>query len=65
MELYAQGLKQLIRYLRCTIKNKISFGPKGKLIIYLDADWATDKFDQKSITALVSLIGGGPIFWGS
>jgi len=54
-----------MRYLKCTIKNRISFGPKGKLIVYLDTDWATNKFDQKSITALVGLIGEGPVFWGS
>jgi hypothetical protein len=64
-ELHAQGLKRLMRYLRSTTKNRISFGPKGNLVVYSDADWATDKSDRKSITASIGLIGGGPVFWGS
>ena len=64
-ELHAQGLKRLMRYLRSTIKNRISFGPKGNLVVYSDADWASDKSDRKSITASIGLIGGGPVFWGS
>ena len=39
-ELHAQGLKRLMRYLRSTTKNRISFGPKGNLVVYSDADWA-------------------------
>ena len=61
-EHYAQALKRLLRYLRFTIKFRISFRPAGKLVVYSDTDYTSDRSDCKSITALVGLIGGGPIF---
>ena len=64
-EHHAQALKHLMRYLRSTISLRISFGPIGKLVVYSDADWASDKTDRKSITASVGMIGGGPVFWAS
>jgi hypothetical protein len=64
-EHHASALKRLLRYLRSTIKSRISFGPSGNLVVYSDADYATDKTDRKSISASVGLIGGGPVFWGS
>jgi hypothetical protein len=64
-EHHARALKRLLRYLRFTIKFRISFRPAGKLVVYSDADYASDKADRKSITASVGLIGGGPVFWGS
>ena len=64
-EHHASALKRLLRYLRSTIKSRICFGPGGKLVVYSDADYASDKTDRKSISASVGLIGGGPVFWGS
>ncbi|KAI1004161.1 hypothetical protein K3495_g4052 [Podosphaera aphanis] len=64
-EHHASALKRLMRYLRFTIKAKIRFGPRGGLVTYSNADWASDRTDRKSITACVGLIGGGPVFWGS
>jgi hypothetical protein len=61
-EHHARALKRLLRYLRFTIKFRISFGPTGKLTVYSDADYASDKADRKSVTASVGLIGGGPVF---
>jgi len=58
-------LKRLLHYLRFIIKFRISFGPTGKLVVYSDADYASDKADCKSVIALVGLIRGGPVFWGS
>ena len=64
-EHHERALRRLMRYLRSTIGNRIRFGPNGKLIVYSDADWASDKTDRKNITATIGLIGGGPVFWGS
>ena len=33
--------------------------------MYLDANYASNKTNQKSITVLVRLISRGPIFWES
>src|SRR6266487_1526398 len=64
-EHHARALKRLLHYLRFTIKFRISFGPTGKLVVYSDADYVSDKADHKSVTASVGLIRGGPVFWGS
>jgi hypothetical protein len=64
-EHHARALKRLLCYLRFIIKFRISFGPTRKLTVYSDADYASDKADRKSVIALVGLIGGGPVFWGS
>jgi hypothetical protein len=56
-------LKNLMRYLRSTIKQKLRFGPGGAqtditkqygllidiVKVYTDADWASDRHDRKSI----------------
>ena len=54
-----------MRYLKDTIKNQISFGLKGNLVVYLDTDQASDKSNRKSITVSIGLIDRGPIFQGS
>ncbi len=64
-EHHGKSLRHLLRYLRSSIKSRIRFGPKGKLIVYSDADYASDKTDRKSISASIGLLGGGPVFWGS
>jgi hypothetical protein len=64
-EHHEKALKHLMRYLRSTINFSITFGPSGKLVMYSDADYASDKHDRKSITAAVGLLGGGPIYWAS
>jgi hypothetical protein len=62
---HERGLKRLLRYLRSTIKFWIVFGPRGDLVVYSDADYASDKVDRKSISASLGLIRGGPVFWAS
>ena len=64
-EHHERALRRLLRYVRSTVGFRIQFGPYGKLVVYSDADWASDRTDRKSITAAVGLIGHGPVFWGS
>jgi hypothetical protein len=33
--------------------------------MYLDADYALDKSDQKSIITAIGLLGRGPVYWAS
>lgn len=73
------ALKNLMRYLRSTIKQKICYGPGGvqsdiakeyglpteTAKVYTDADWASDRHDRKSISGGVVMFYGGPISWSS
>ncbi|KAI0992075.1 hypothetical protein K3495_g16111 [Podosphaera aphanis] len=63
------ALKNLMRYLRSTIKQRLRFGPGGahqqQFAAYTDADWASDKMDRKSISGGVCMYYGGPISWSS
>lgn len=65
---HGHALKNLLRYLRSTMNQKLRFGPGGAreyLTIYSDADWANDKSDRKSISGSVAMFYGGPISWSS
>ena len=66
---HGQALKNLMRYLRSTIKQKIRFGPGGahenEFVVYTDADWASDKADRKSISGGVGMFYGGVYSWAS
>ncbi|KAI1005177.1 hypothetical protein K3495_g3040 [Podosphaera aphanis] len=65
---HGPALKNLLRYLRSTMKQKLRFGPgraREYLTIYSDADWANDKSDRKSIFGSVAMFYGGPISWSS
>lgn len=64
-EHHMAALKKLLRYLKSTINHKIKFRPGGEsfLVIYSDADWASDRNGRKSITGLVRILCGGAIFW--
>jgi hypothetical protein len=35
------------------------------MVVYSDADWASDKSDRKSISGSVAMFYGGPISWSS
>jgi hypothetical protein len=73
------ALKNLMRYLRSTIKQKLRFGPGGAqtdiakqyglpidiVKVYTDADWASNRHDRKSISGGVATFYGGPISWAS
>lgn len=67
---HGQAVKELMRYLRTTIQQKLRFGPGGgnyhdHFIIYTDADWANDRIDRKSVSGGVGLFYGGPFCWMS
>lgn len=61
------ALKELMRYLRSTVAQKLYFGPQGKHLdhfgIYTDADWAADATDRKSISGGAGLFYGGIFCW--
>jgi hypothetical protein len=73
------ALKNLMRYLRSTIKHKLRFGPGGAqtdiakqyglpidiVKVYTDADWASNRHDRKRIAGGVATFYGGPISWAS
>lgn len=63
-----RALKHLLMYLRSTIKYRLCLGTNkdgqtGHLIVYSDADWASDKADRKSITGSTGILGVGALFW--
>ena len=66
---HGHALKNVMRYIRSTIKQKLRFGPGGahrdEVGIYTDADWASDKTDRKSISGGVGMFYGGPFSWAS
>jgi hypothetical protein len=76
---HGTALKNLMRYPRSTIKQKLRFGPGGAqtdiakqyglpidiLKVYTDADWASNRHDRKSISGGVATFYGGPISWAS
>jgi hypothetical protein len=66
---HGHAVKNLMRYLRSTIKQKLRFGPGGvhadSVVVYTDADWASDKVDRKSISGGVAIFYNGPISWAS
>lgn len=73
------GVKNLMRYLRATITQKLKYGPEGvqyqiakeyslpadTIKVFTDADWASDRYDRKSISGGVVMFYGGPISWAS
>ena len=64
---HGNALKDMFRYLRSTVSQKLYFGPAGKhqdhVGIYTDADWASDKSDRKSISGGVGMFYGGCFCW--
>lgn len=66
-EHHNQALKKLMRYIRSTVNLRLRFGPGGdqSLVVYSDADYASDKKDRKSVTGAAGILGGAAIFWMS
>jgi hypothetical protein len=67
-EHHGHALKNLMRYLRTTVTQKLRYGPGGAhehFVVYSDADWASDKTDRKSVSGSVTMFYGGPICWSS
>lgn len=65
------ALLDLLRYLRDTQDNKITYGKlspsetKNIISVYADADFAKDQIGRKSKTGYVIFLNGGPIAWNS
>ena len=64
-EHHSRALKRVMRYLRSTVKLQLRFGPGGdsRLVVYSDANYATDKMDRKSISGAIGTLWGAAIFW--
>jgi hypothetical protein len=65
---HGYALKNLLRYVKSTIQQKLRFGPRGAYdysVVYSDPDWARDKSDRKSISGGVVMFYRGPISWSS
>lgn len=62
---HMRALRRVMRYLRFTIDYRLCFGPYGQtsLIVYSDADYASDRTDRKSISGAAGILGGAAIFW--
>jgi hypothetical protein len=61
---HGHALKNLLRSIKSTIKQKLRFGPGGAydhMVVYSDTDWASDKSDRKSISGSVAMFYGGQI----
>ena len=63
VERHGHALKWLLQYVRSTLKQKLRLGPGGahssQMGVYIDADWASNKVDRKSISREVSMFYGG------
>jgi hypothetical protein len=65
---HSHTLKNLLRYVKSTIKQKLRFGPReayDHMGIYSDAGWVSNKSDRKSISGSVAMFYKGPISWSS
>ena len=61
-------MQSMTRYIKSTIKQRLRYEPGGAhkdLVVYSDADWASDKSDRKSVSGGVAMFFGGPISWSS
>jgi hypothetical protein len=75
VEHHGDGLKELFRYIGCTIDQKIRYGltrqsrlvvyikdlPDENLTVYSDTDWAGDKSNRKSMSRCITILYRGPI----
>ncbi|RFU24805.1 hypothetical protein B7463_g11533, partial [Scytalidium lignicola] len=68
VEHHGHTLKNLMWYLRSTIKLRLQYNP-GRVykhfVIYSDADWANDKHNHKSISRSIMMFYNRPISWSS
>ncbi|KAL3701666.1 hypothetical protein R1sor_019688 [Riccia sorocarpa] len=62
------AVKRLIRYVNCTAKYVVRFGPVNSqhtLVWYCDSDYAADVDTRRSRSGYVFMLNGGPIAWSS
>jgi transposase InsO family protein len=65
-------IKRLLRYIKGTINDGITYNfPRGNpseeslIYAYTDSDYASDKYDRKSISGSVIMINNSPVAWKS
>ncbi|GBL75923.1 Retrovirus-related Pol polyprotein from transposon TNT 1-94, partial [Araneus ventricosus] len=61
------GLKRILRYLKGTKNFKLVYkklhNPNFNIDLYVDADWASDTIDRKSVSGYVLMFSNCPILW--
>ena len=66
---HMQAIKRVFRYLRGTSQYSLQYKSndeeESQFEIFVDADWAGDRVDRKSISGFVVMLEGGAISWGS
>jgi hypothetical protein len=65
---HGHALKNVLGYVKSTFKKKLYFDPGGAydyMVVYSDANWASDKSDRKSISGSVTMFYRGAISWSS
>ena len=61
-----KNVKHLFRYLSGTKDLSLCYRKTGKTIeVFVDASWAKDKEDGKSVTGFVIVLGGAAVIWKS
>ncbi|PKU60478.1 Retrovirus-related Pol polyprotein from transposon TNT 1-94 [Dendrobium catenatum] len=59
-----QAIKRLLRYIQGTISYGLPLNPGNmQLTTFVDADWASNSVDRKSVTAFCSFLGPTLISW--
>lgn len=66
-ETHWQHLKRVVRYLKGTLTNKLNFQITNDepIVGYVDADWASDVADRKSVSGYIFKIFGCTVSWCS
>jgi hypothetical protein len=66
-ETHWTALKRVYRYLRGTVNTRLTYrgGSETHPLAYVDADWASDTNDRRSITGYVFLMSSGAVSWSS
>lgn len=63
------AVKRIFRYLKSTLKYKLTYGKDENLnqniVGFTDADWASETDDRKSCTGYVFILQNGAISWNS
>jgi len=62
-EIHIGAAKRLLRYLKGTKTLRLVYSANStfELSIYADSDWANDPDDRRSISGIISFLGGAPI----
>jgi hypothetical protein len=65
----AAACDRVFRYLAGTKDHGLLFGRDAsdelRVSVYADSDWGSDRYDRKSITGWVAMLGGDPVSWAS